>query len=83
MSGTPRHRNRLEEQVKNRRSRKRNARGGMEQSLEESQRTGALQAAEAQNGELEGIRSETEAEKGEAELKMQRKNYLNADLVEL
>lgn len=55
----------------------------MEQSLEESQRTGALQAAEAQNGELEGIRSETEAEKGEAELKMQRKNYLNADLVEL
>lgn len=40
------------------------------------------QAAEAQNGELEGIRSETEAEKGEAELKMQRNNYLNADLIE-
>lgn len=39
MSGTPGCRNRLEEQVKNR-SRQRNAGGGMEQSLEEGQRTG-------------------------------------------
>jgi len=39
VSGTLGHRNSLEEQVKNRRSRKRNARGEMEQSLVESQRT--------------------------------------------
>jgi len=36
-----------------------------------------------QNGELEGIRSETEAEKEEAELKPQGRSYLNADPIKL
>lgn len=50
MSGTPGHN--LEEQVKNRRSRQRNAGGGVEQSLEESQRTGGPARTKAQNAEL-------------------------------
>lgn len=43
----------------------------------------AQQAAEAQNRELEAIRSETEAEIETAEVKQQKKRYLNSDLIEL
>lgn len=43
----------------------------------------AQQVAEAQKGDLEGIRSETEAEKEDTELKQQRRSYLNTDLIEL
>lgn len=43
----------------------------------------AQQTAEAQNRELEWIRSEAKAEQDDAELKLQRKSYLNADLTEL